>query len=72
MSFERLIRFVDEAGKTQYGNLGKVTPVKEIEGSEVEIVEGSINTTFTKTGKTTRVKKVNTRLISSEWLACKI
>jgi len=71
MSFERLIRFVDEAGKTQYGNLVKVRPVKEIEGSVVEIVEGNINTTFKKTGKTTRVKKASTRSITSRRLGVK-
>jgi hypothetical protein len=70
MSFERLIRFVDKAGKTQYGNLGKVMPVREIEGCEVEIVDGSINTAFQNTGKTTRVIKVSTKPMKSSRLGC--
>jgi transcription initiation factor TFIIH subunit 2 len=42
MAFERLIRFEDENGEVVYGNLEKETPTKEIEGSIVEVIDGSI------------------------------
>jgi transcription initiation factor TFIIH subunit 2 len=59
MAFERLIRFVDEKGETRYGNLEKETPTKEIEGSVVEIIDGSIENGFSKTSQKATVKKVS-------------
>lgn len=57
-SFERLIRFVAEDGKIRYGNLTKATPTLEIEGSEVEVLQGDVQSGFSKTGEAATVKKV--------------
>jgi transcription initiation factor TFIIH subunit 2 len=57
-AFERLIRFVANDGKTYYGNLTKETPTMEIEGSEVEIISGDIESGFSKTGSEAVVSKV--------------
>lgn len=59
MAFERLIRFEDEEGKVVYGNLEKETPTKEIEGSVVEVIDGSIEKGFSKTSPKATVKKVS-------------
>jgi transcription initiation factor TFIIH subunit 2 len=59
MAFERLIRFVSSDGQTQYGNLPKQLPTKEIEGSEVEILKGDIENGFEQTGQKATVKKVS-------------
>jgi transcription initiation factor TFIIH subunit 2 len=59
MAFERLIRFEDKKGEVVYGNLMKETPTKEIEGSVVEIINGSIEKGFSKATQKTTVKKVN-------------
>ncbi len=59
MAFERLIRFVDETDKVQYGNLAEELPTKQIAGSVVEVVEGSVESGFSKTGKTAKVKSVS-------------
>lgn len=59
MGFERLIRFVSSTGETQYGNLTKETPTKEIQGSEVEILNGDIESGFEKTGEKATVKQVS-------------
>lgn len=59
MGFERLIRFVSSMGETQYGNLTKETPTKEIQGSEVEILKGDIESGFEKAGKKATVKQVS-------------
>jgi transcription initiation factor TFIIH subunit 2 len=58
MSFERLIRFVDESGTTRYGNLVREVSLKDIEKSEVQVVEGDLETGFTKSSKKTTVHKV--------------
>lgn len=58
MSFERLIRFQADDGKTYYGNLTKEVPTHEIEGSKVEIVSGDVETGFKKTGTEATVSKV--------------
>jgi transcription initiation factor TFIIH subunit 2 len=64
MAFERLIRFEDEKGEVVYGNLVKETPTKEIEGSVVEIVNGSIEKGFSKTTQKTTVNKVNSSFLN--------
>ncbi|KAF2264262.1 hypothetical protein CC78DRAFT_568399 [Lojkania enalia] len=58
MAFERLIRFVAGDGKTYYGNLTKETPTVEIEGSNVEILSGDIQSGLSKTGKEATVSKL--------------
>jgi transcription initiation factor TFIIH subunit 2 len=59
MAFERLIRFVDEKGEVVYGNLEEETPTKEIEGSVVKVIDGSIEKGFSKTNQKATVKKVS-------------
>ncbi|KAG7040304.1 hypothetical protein JMJ77_0009915 [Colletotrichum scovillei] len=58
MSFERLIRFVDDEGRTSYGNLDKVLTAKEIIGIQVNVVIGSLQDGFTKTNERRTVKKL--------------
>lgn len=58
MSFQRLIRFEADDGKTYYGNLTKETPTQEIQGSKVEVLDGDIETGFKKTGSEATVSKV--------------
>jgi len=57
-AFERLIRFVADDGKTYYGNLTKETPTLEIEGSKVEVINGDIDSGFSKAGSEATVSKV--------------
>jgi transcription initiation factor TFIIH subunit 2 len=57
-AFDRLIRFQTSDGKVKYGNLEKETPTKEIEGSEVEVLEGDIKSGFKKTGGKAKVEKL--------------
>ena len=57
-AFERLIRFQDAEGKTVYGNLEEEVPTREIEGRSVEVVDGSVESGFKKTGDKAKVKKV--------------
>jgi transcription initiation factor TFIIH subunit 2 len=59
MAFERLIRFIDDKDEVVYGNLEKETPTKEIEGSVVEVIDGSIEKGFSKTSQKATVKKVS-------------
>ncbi|KAL5118812.1 hypothetical protein ACEQ8H_003315 [Pleosporales sp. CAS-2024a] len=58
MSFERLIRFQTPDGGEKYGNLEKEVPTREIEGSEVEVLEGDIKSGFQKTGAKAKVSKL--------------
>jgi transcription initiation factor TFIIH subunit 2 len=57
-SFERLIRFETADGKTVYGNLEKETPTREIEGTEVEVLSGDVNSGFKKSGERVKVGKL--------------
>jgi transcription initiation factor TFIIH subunit 2 len=50
-SFDRLIRFETQEGKTLYGNLEKEVPTREIEGSSVEVLEGDVKRGRAKVGK---------------------
>lgn len=58
MSFDRLIRFVDENGKQRYGNLEHPHGAKEIEGSEVQLLGGDLQGGFHKSSERATVKKV--------------
>lgn len=57
-SFDRLVRFEAEDGKTYYGDLGAEVPTREIEGREVEVLEGGIVDGFRKVGGKRKVVKV--------------
>jgi len=60
MAFERLIRFAAEDGETYYGNLEKEVPTLEIEGSEVEVLKGDLESGWEKTREKKKVAKVRT------------
>jgi transcription initiation factor TFIIH subunit 2 len=57
MSFQRLVRFVNAEGKTQYGDLKKEAS-GDLIGQEVEVLEGNLDSGFTSTGKTEQIKEV--------------
>ena len=58
-AFERLIRFQAEDGRTYFGDLGKETPTREMEGRKVAVLEGDIESGFKKTGSEATVSKVS-------------
>lgn len=58
MSFDRLIRFVNEDGKKVYGNLESPLPADQIVGLEVQLVTGSLEDGFQKTDRRATVKRV--------------
>lgn len=58
MSFDRLIRYIDDQGRTLYGNLDEALPYHEIIGREVQVVSGSLEDGFTKSSQKARVSKV--------------
>ncbi|KAH9236557.1 hypothetical protein K456DRAFT_1721907 [Colletotrichum gloeosporioides 23] len=58
MSFDRLIRFVDEEGRTSYGDLAKPLAAKEIIGTEVTVVVGTLQYGFTRTNEKRTVAKL--------------
>ncbi|KAF3798748.1 Fumarylacetoacetate hydrolase domain-containing protein 2 [Colletotrichum gloeosporioides] len=62
MSFDRLIRFVDEEGRTSYGDLDKPLAAKEIIGTQVTVVVGTLQHGFTKTNEKRTVKEVRSAL----------
>lgn len=57
MAFQRLVRFVNAEGKTQYGDL-KSQPTGDLVGAEVDVLEGDIDSGFTATGRTEKIKEV--------------
>jgi transcription initiation factor TFIIH subunit 2 len=57
MSFQRLLRFVNAEGKTQYGNL-KNEATGDLVGQEVEVLEGDLDSGLTPTGRTEQIKEV--------------
>lgn len=56
MSFQRLVRFVNEEGKTQYGDLKTAT--SDFVGADVEVLDGDISSGFKATGRTEKIKEV--------------
>jgi hypothetical protein len=57
-SFDRLIRFQTSDGKEVYGNLAQEVLTREIEGSEVEVLEGDLKSGFRKSGDKAKVQKL--------------
>jgi len=57
-SFNYLLRFLDSAGQTRYGNLVSYKPTSEIVGSVVTVLSGSIEEGFSATGETATVVRV--------------
>lgn len=58
MSFDRLIRFVDDEGKTSFGNLEKASAANDIVGTKVQVLQGNLENGFTKTDEKRVVQKV--------------
>jgi len=69
-AFERLIRFETPGGEIKYGDLGKAVPTKEIEGREVEVLEGDIKAGFKKTGGKAKVGKLLSPLPDTPIILC--
>lgn len=69
-AFERLIRFQAEDGKTVYGNLEKEVPTREIEGSQVEVLEGDVKSGFKKSGAKAKVSKLLSPLETTNIVLC--
>jgi 2-keto-4-pentenoate hydratase/2-oxohepta-3-ene-1,7-dioic acid hydratase in catechol pathway len=57
MSFQRLVRFVNDQGATQYGDL-KSEPTGDLTGQEVEVLEGDLDSGFKSTGRTEKIQKL--------------
>jgi transcription initiation factor TFIIH subunit 2 len=58
-AFDRLVRFEAQDGKTYFGDLGKEeVPTREIMGRKVTVLEGSVESGFTKTGDEATISKV--------------
>ncbi len=58
MSFDHLIRFVDDKGAVRYGNLDKVVAVKSIVGSKVQLLSGNFDDGFQRTDDEATVHQV--------------
>jgi transcription initiation factor TFIIH subunit 2 len=69
-SFSHLIRFQSDDGKTYYGDLTKEVPTREIEGSEVEVLEGDVARGFQKSGSKAKVEKLLCPLPTTNIVLC--
>jgi transcription initiation factor TFIIH subunit 2 len=69
-SFSHLIRFQADDGKTYYGDLTKETPTREIEGSQVEVLEGDVISGFKKSGGKAKVEKLLCPLPTTNIVLC--
>lgn len=58
MTFERLIRFVDEHGQTRYGDVPHTADINKVVGEKVKILEGSPRTALSTTQDEAIVKTV--------------
>ncbi|KAI1578237.1 fumarylacetoacetate hydrolase family protein [Pyrenophora tritici-repentis] len=68
--FERLIRFETPDGEIKYGDLGKAVPTKEIEGREVDVLEGDVKSGFKKGGGRAKVGKLLSPIPESPIILC--
>ena len=69
-AFSHLIRFEAADGKTYYGDLKKETPTREIEGKEVELLEGDVKSGFSKKGSTAKISKLLCPLPTTNIILC--
>lgn len=69
MSFQRLVRFVNEHGTTLYGDL-KSEPTADLTGAEVEVLEGDVEKGFQSTGRTDKIHKLLCPLPSVPIVIC--
>lgn len=58
MTFERLIRFVDEHGQTRYGDVPQSVDISKVVGEKVKVLDGSPRTALSTTQDEAVVKKV--------------
>lgn len=58
VQFDRLIRFVDDHGNEHFGNVEMQTDINEIVSQSVELLKGSIESGFVRTGTSEVVRKV--------------
>lgn len=68
--FSHLIRFEADDGKTYYGDLTKETPTRDIEGKNVEVLEGDVKSGFTKKGSRAKVSKLLCPLPTTNIILC--
>lgn len=61
MPFSRLIRFVDDAGEVNFGDLGSSSNVLPEPGLEVDVLSGDIEKGFEKNGEKKKIKSVSLR-----------
>ncbi|KAJ9161076.1 Fumarylacetoacetate hydrolase domain-containing protein 2 [Coniochaeta hoffmannii] len=69
MSFQRLVRFVNEQGRTLYGDLKSETP-SDLTGVEVEVLEGDIQSGFKSTGRKDKISKLLCPLPNVPYVVC--
>ncbi|KAF1926578.1 uncharacterized protein M421DRAFT_422556 [Didymella exigua CBS 183.55] len=69
-AFSHLIRFEADDGKTYYGDLTKQTPTREIQGKEVEVLEGDVKSGFSKKGSKAKVSKLLCPLPTTNIILC--
>ncbi|KAF2640784.1 hypothetical protein P280DRAFT_490180 [Massarina eburnea CBS 473.64] len=70
-TFDRLIRFEADDGKTYYGDLGKeAVPSREIQGKTVGVLEGDVESGFKKTGGEAKVEKLLCPLPKTNIVMC--
>ena len=69
-AFSHLIRFEADDGNIYYGDLKKETPTREIEGNEVELLEGDIKSGFNKKGSTAKISRLLCPLPTTNIILC--
>ncbi|KAF2837731.1 hypothetical protein M501DRAFT_136675 [Patellaria atrata CBS 101060] len=68
--FQRLIRFEDESGNVIYGDLNEELPAAQIVGKTVSVLDGHVQSGFTKTDKKATVKKLLSPLPKAHAIIC--
>jgi hypothetical protein len=58
MSFKTLVRFENASGQIRYGDLGNASAARDLEGAEVELLDGDVDSGFKATGKKDKIHKV--------------
>lgn len=69
MAFQRLVRFVNVKGTTNFGDL-KSEPTGDLRGAEVEVLEGDIENGFRGAGRTDKIEKLLSPLAKVPLVIC--
>jgi hypothetical protein len=69
MSFQRLVRFVNEQGTTLYGDLKTEAPA-DLTGVEVDVLEGDVQSGFKSTGRKDKIQQLLCPLPSIPMVVC--